>query len=101
LGTLDLGGASTQIVFAVPHPSAPSIETSKVTLFNKELALFADSFLCYGVGEMRKQLLAILAKVTMLSSLCILCILSHHISFNNLLFTVLECFFANVLSEFR
>ncbi|KAF6016803.1 ENTPD3 [Bugula neritina] len=62
LGTLDLGGASTQIVFAVPHPSSPSIETSKVTLFNKELALFADSFLCYGVGEMRKQLLAILAK---------------------------------------
>lgn len=64
LGVLDLGGASSQVAFAVDSSvTLPPAVSQKVTIFNKRLSLFADSFLCYGANEMKRRVQAILAKV--------------------------------------
>lgn len=65
LGVLDLGGASTQITYSLPADTTWSDEnsTEKVELFSNQLTLYSNSFLCFGVNEMKGQLYAILAKV--------------------------------------
>ena len=65
IGVLDLGGASTQVSFALTDDiKAPTDDVEKLTLFSNELTVYSDSFLCFGAKEMRNQVLAILAQVT-------------------------------------
>lgn len=66
LGVLDLGGASTQVAFAVEMNSSISTQSNdieKLTLFNRNLAVYSTSYLCFGAQEMRNQVQALLAKV--------------------------------------
>ncbi|XP_028017484.1 ectonucleoside triphosphate diphosphohydrolase 3 isoform X2 [Balaenoptera acutorostrata] len=61
-GALDLGGASTQISFAVEEKNV-GLNTSdivKVSLYGYEYTLYTHSFQCYGRNEAEKRFLAIL-----------------------------------------
>ena len=72
VGSLDLGGASTQIAYRPeanhfkvkqrsPTPELP--ELVNITLYSHNLSVYTQSLLCFGVNEMRRRLLANLAKV--------------------------------------
>jgi hypothetical protein len=56
VGSLDLGGASSQIAFQV-FDQSPGYKPSE-KLFNQQYNLFARSYLCYGVNEARGRFLA-------------------------------------------
>lgn len=63
-GALDLGGASTQISFAVGE--AVELNTSdvmKVSLYGYVYTLYTRSFQCYGRNEAEKRFLATLLQV--------------------------------------
>lgn len=63
-GALDLGGASTQISFAVEE--AAELNTSDivwVSLYGYVYALYTRSFQCYGRNEAEKRFLAMLLQV--------------------------------------
>ena len=55
MGSLDLGGASTQIAFQV---FGESPQTASEKLFSQKYNLFARSYLCYGVNEAYRRFLA-------------------------------------------
>lgn len=55
VGSLDLGGASSQIAFEVPNESP---YTASEKLFNRKYNLSARSYLCYGVNEAYRRFLA-------------------------------------------
>ena len=71
MGSLDLGGASTQIAFELSNQTTGYKPSEK--LFAKQYDLFARSYLCYGVNEARGRFLASLVesaiKVNIFSSL--------------------------------
>lgn len=52
VGSLDLGGASTQIVFVDENPSkTPRNYSKEVVLYAYDYQLYSYSFLCYGLNE--------------------------------------------------
>ncbi|KAM9074864.1 ectonucleoside triphosphate diphosphohydrolase 3 isoform 3-T3 [Megaptera novaeangliae] len=61
-GALDLGGASTQISFAVEEKNVGlnTRDIVKVSLYGYEYTLYTHSFQCYGRNEAEKRFLAIL-----------------------------------------
>ncbi|KAL0172788.1 hypothetical protein M9458_033099, partial [Cirrhinus mrigala] len=61
VGSLDLGGASTQIAFATSD-EAKSEDIIKVSLYGYEYNIYTHSFLCYGKNEAEKRVWAKLAK---------------------------------------
>ncbi|KAI7806954.1 ectonucleoside triphosphate diphosphohydrolase 3 [Triplophysa rosa] len=61
VGSLDLGGASTQIAFAIPD-DAEGEDIIKVSLYGYEYNIYTHSFLCYGRNEAEKRALAKLSK---------------------------------------
>ncbi|XP_051577865.1 ectonucleoside triphosphate diphosphohydrolase 3 [Myxocyprinus asiaticus] len=61
VGSLDLGGASTQIAFAVTD-DARGEDVIKVSLYGYEYNIYTHSFLCYGKNEAEKRVLAKLSK---------------------------------------
>uniref|UniRef100_A0A8C1SFR8 Ectonucleoside triphosphate diphosphohydrolase 3 n=1 Tax=Cyprinus carpio TaxID=7962 RepID=A0A8C1SFR8_CYPCA len=61
-GSLDLGGASTQIAFATSE-DAKGEDIIKVSLYGYEYNIYTHSFLCYGKNEAEKRVLAKLLKV--------------------------------------
>lgn len=63
VGSLDLGGASTQIAFTAPD-DAKGQDLIKISLYGYEYNVYTHSFLCYGKNEAEKRLLADLVKVT-------------------------------------
>ncbi|KAK2903382.1 hypothetical protein Q8A67_008095 [Cirrhinus molitorella] len=63
VGSLDLGGASTQIAFATSD-DAKGEDIIKVSLYGYEYNIYTHSFLCYGKNEAEKRVLAKLAKET-------------------------------------
>lgn len=63
MGSLDLGGASTQIAFTVPLDTRGQ-DLIKVSLYGYEYNVYTHSFLCYGKNEAEKRVLAELVKVT-------------------------------------
>ncbi|KAK1795128.1 hypothetical protein P4O66_010308 [Electrophorus voltai] len=60
-GSLDLGGASTQIAFAAPDNTRGK-DLVQVALYGYEYNIYTHSFLCYGKNEAEKKVLAELAK---------------------------------------
>ncbi|TSK34845.1 Ectonucleoside triphosphate diphosphohydrolase 3 [Bagarius yarrelli] len=63
VGSLDLGGASTQIAFTAPsHVTGPDI--IKISLYGYEYNVYTHSFLCYGKNEAEKKVLAELVKLS-------------------------------------
>ncbi|EEC11322.1 adenosine diphosphatase, putative [Ixodes scapularis] len=56
-GALDLGGASTQVAFPVSS-DASSEDITELTLYGRKYRVFAVSYLCYGVNEIRRRFLA-------------------------------------------
>lgn len=63
-GALDLGGASTQISFAVGEKvELNSSDVMKVSLYGYVYTLYTRSFQCYGRNEAEKRFLAILLQV--------------------------------------
>ena len=71
VGSLDLGGASTQIAFQV-FDQSPGYRPSE-KLFSQQYNLFARSYLCYGVNEARGRFLAhLISKVSIFSCLIII-----------------------------
>ncbi|XP_067935901.1 ectonucleoside triphosphate diphosphohydrolase 3-like isoform X2 [Watersipora subatra] len=63
IGSMDLGGASTQISFATSENAvAPLKGVVELSLFSRDLTVFSNSYLCFGATEMRNQVLAILTK---------------------------------------
>ncbi|XP_016423169.1 ectonucleoside triphosphate diphosphohydrolase 3-like [Sinocyclocheilus rhinocerous] len=61
VGSLDLGGASTQIAFATSE-DAKGEDIIKVSLYGYEYNIYTHSFLCYGKNEAEKRVLAKLSK---------------------------------------
>ncbi|XP_060778028.1 ectonucleoside triphosphate diphosphohydrolase 3 [Neoarius graeffei] len=61
VGSLDLGGASTQIAFVAPS-DAKGQDLISVSLYGYEYNVYTHSFLCYGKNEAEKQVLAELVK---------------------------------------
>ncbi|XP_030638615.1 ectonucleoside triphosphate diphosphohydrolase 3 [Chanos chanos] len=61
VGSLDLGGASTQIAFSVPD-NLQGEDFIKVKLYGYEYNVYTHSFLCYGKNEAEKRVLASLVK---------------------------------------
>uniref|UniRef100_A0A8C1SFL6 Ectonucleoside triphosphate diphosphohydrolase 3 n=1 Tax=Cyprinus carpio TaxID=7962 RepID=A0A8C1SFL6_CYPCA len=61
VGSLDLGGASTQIAFATSE-DAKGEDIIKVSLYGYEYNIYTHSFLCYGKNEAEKRVLAKLLK---------------------------------------
>lgn len=63
-GALDLGGASTQISFAVGEKvELNTSDIIKVSLYGYVYTLYTRSFQCYGRNEAEKRFLAILLQV--------------------------------------
>lgn len=62
VGSLDLGGASTQIAFTTPD-DASGDGLTKITLYGYEYTVYTHSFLCFGKNEAEKTVLAKLAQV--------------------------------------
>uniref|UniRef100_UPI00398EA678 ectonucleoside triphosphate diphosphohydrolase 3 n=1 Tax=Pristiophorus japonicus TaxID=55135 RepID=UPI00398EA678 len=54
LGTLDLGGASTEIAF-VPMLDQVKLATTIITLYSNEYRIFTQSLACYGRDEAEKR----------------------------------------------
>lgn len=50
MGTLDLGGASTQLVF-IPEKSNESSGLNNVKIYGIDYNLFSSSFLCWGANQ--------------------------------------------------
>ncbi|KAF4088147.1 hypothetical protein AMELA_G00079280 [Ameiurus melas] len=67
VGSLDLGGASTQIAFTAP-PDTRGADLIKVSLYGYEYNVYTHSFLCYGKNEAEKKVLAELVKMSSNSS---------------------------------
>ncbi|XP_058250880.1 ectonucleoside triphosphate diphosphohydrolase 3 [Hemibagrus wyckioides] len=63
VGSLDLGGASTQIAFAAPS-DATGEDLIKISLYGYEYNVYTHSFLCYGKNEAEKKVLAELVKTS-------------------------------------
>lgn len=63
MGSLDLGGASTQIAFTAPS-DATGPDLIRISLYGYEYNVYTHSFLCYGKNEAEKKVLAELVKVT-------------------------------------
>ncbi|XP_062848292.1 ectonucleoside triphosphate diphosphohydrolase 3 [Trichomycterus rosablanca] len=61
VGSLDLGGASTQIAFMAPD-DARGQDLIRVSLYGYEYNVYTHSFLCYGKNEAEKKVLADLVK---------------------------------------
>jgi len=63
LGALDMGGASAEITF-VPEKGTvvPSSYSSYVRLYGRDYNLYTHSFLCYGMKEAERRLLASLVQ---------------------------------------
>lgn len=57
IGALDLGGASTQISFAVDANTSGN-DISSLQLYGRRYNVFAVSYLCYGVNELHRRYLA-------------------------------------------
>lgn len=62
-GSLDLGGASTQIAFATTG-DAKEEGLTKVNLYGYQYTVYTHSFLCYGKHEAEKTVLAKLVQVS-------------------------------------
>ncbi|XP_076435217.1 ectonucleoside triphosphate diphosphohydrolase 8-like [Babylonia areolata] len=64
VGTLDLGGASTQITF-IPNRTRgmPEKEHFLTDLYGTNYSLYTHSYLCYGVNEATRRLQAVLVEV--------------------------------------
>ncbi|XP_067094167.1 ectonucleoside triphosphate diphosphohydrolase 3 [Osmerus mordax] len=60
-GSMDLGGASTQIAFAVPEDLTGQ-DYLPVTLYGYDYNIYTHSFLCYGKNEAEKRVQAALVK---------------------------------------
>lgn len=63
VGSMDLGGASTQIAFAVPEELTGQ-DYLTVTLYGYDYNVYTHSFLCYGKNEAEKKVLASLVKAS-------------------------------------
>lgn len=57
LGAMDLGGASTQIAFALDD-NVSSSDVSSLQLYGQRYNVFSVTYLCYGVNEMERRYLA-------------------------------------------
>ncbi|XP_065295721.1 ectonucleoside triphosphate diphosphohydrolase 8 [Dermacentor albipictus] len=57
LGALDLGGASTQISYAVASDISGD-DVSSLQLYGERYNVFSVSYLCYGVNELHRRYLA-------------------------------------------
>ncbi|KAJ8288211.1 hypothetical protein COCON_G00008700 [Conger conger] len=61
IGSMDLGGASTQIAFTTPIEEGASAEGyTRVRLYGYNYNVYTHSFLCYGKNEAHKKVLAAL-----------------------------------------
>lgn len=67
VGSMDLGGASTQIAFQV-EDSGNGPDYLKVKLYGYHYTVYTHSFLCYGKNEADKRILDKIIQVHNLSS---------------------------------
>lgn len=66
IGSLDLGGASTQIAFE-PNPADVNVNStgmSSLQLYGKQYNVYSHSFLCYGKEQATFRNLAMLVMVS-------------------------------------
>ncbi|KAI4871219.1 hypothetical protein NFI96_003484 [Prochilodus magdalenae] len=63
VGSLDLGGASTQIAFTAPD-DATGKDLIRVSLYGYEYNIYTHSFLCFGKNEAEKRVLAQLVQIS-------------------------------------
>lgn len=65
-GSMDLGGASTQIAFAVPE-DLRGPDYMNVKMYGYSYNVYTHSFLCYGKNELGKKVLEKIVEVTIFS----------------------------------
>lgn len=71
VGSMDLGGASTQIAFAVQDDEdSEGPDFLRVKLYGYPYNVYTHSFLCYGKNEAGKRILDKIVKVTISSVSC-------------------------------
>ncbi|XP_076005582.1 ectonucleoside triphosphate diphosphohydrolase 2-like [Genypterus blacodes] len=58
VGAMDLGGASTQITFETSEHVEDKGNNMQLNLYGRVYNLYTQSFLCYGMGQVLKKLLA-------------------------------------------
>ncbi|XP_071401750.1 ectonucleoside triphosphate diphosphohydrolase 3 [Centroberyx affinis] len=63
VGSMDLGGASTQIAFAVPDDTRGS-DYMPVKLYGYHYNIYTHSFLCYGKNEVERKILDKIVKAS-------------------------------------
>lgn len=64
MGALDLGGASTQVSYIPADEAAiPSNFAAEVALFGDTYTTYSRSYLCFGMDEATRRILAAIAKV--------------------------------------
>lgn len=64
-GSLDMGGASTQLAFEIPPRENEAIDndtTVNMKLYGRDHLVFAQSYLCFGINEAMRRYRAVLAK---------------------------------------
>ena len=69
VGSMDLGGASTQIAFAVQEHGNGS-DYMHVKLYGYPYYVYTHSFLCYGKNEAEKRVLDKVVQVLCFASVC-------------------------------
>ncbi|XP_061590451.1 ectonucleoside triphosphate diphosphohydrolase 2 [Cololabis saira] len=62
VGALDFGGASTQITFATQSSIEDKKDAKIFRLYGQEYSLYTHSFLCFGIDQIVKRLLAHIIK---------------------------------------
>ncbi|KAL0965531.1 hypothetical protein UPYG_G00282510 [Umbra pygmaea] len=62
VGSLDFGGASTQITFVTKDTVEDERDSKKLRLYGQDYSLYTHSYLCFGRDQVLKRLLANLAK---------------------------------------
>lgn len=62
VGALDFGGASTQITFVTQEPVEDERDSMDLVLYGHKYSLYTHSYLCYGMNQLLKRLLADIVK---------------------------------------
>ena len=79
VGSMDLGGASTQIAFAV-QDDLKGPDYMSIKLYGYSYNVYTHSFLCYGKGEAEKRVLDKIVQVTQLFVFRYMCVYEKNLT---------------------
>lgn len=63
MGSLDMGGASSQIIFECLLSDSDCVPSRETTIYEESHRLFGDSLMCYGLEEAMKRFVVVLMSI--------------------------------------